>query len=83
MVVGQVLDGHTPEQILENLPTLQLADVYATIGYYLRNRDDVDAYLRERERVAEELRQAAQSDPEYRAFIERVRARARAEGIGV
>ena len=39
--------GETPEQIREALPTLELADVYAVIAYYLRNTEEVEAYLRE------------------------------------
>jgi hypothetical protein len=30
-------------------PTLELPDVYAVINYYLYNRTEVDAYLRQRE----------------------------------
>ena len=56
LVVHAFQDGATPEQIVQDYDTLNLADVYAVIGYYLRHRDDVDAYLAERERQADELR---------------------------
>ena len=35
----------TPEQIQAMFPTLTLEDVYATILYYLRNKEKVEAYL--------------------------------------
>jgi uncharacterized protein (DUF433 family) len=37
--------GASPEQIVENFDVLELADVYAVIGYYLRNRAKVEEYL--------------------------------------
>jgi uncharacterized protein (DUF433 family) len=47
--------GCTPEAILEDFPTLKLADIYAIITYYLWHRDEVDAYLRARQEQAEEI----------------------------
>lgn len=35
----------TAEQIAERFPTLNLEQTYATILYYLHNREKVDAYL--------------------------------------
>ena len=55
LVVHAFQDGATPEQIVQDYDTLNLADVYAVIGYYLRHRDEVDAYLAERAAEAEEL----------------------------
>lgn len=37
--------GSTPEDIVDQFPTLSLADVYEAIGYYLRHRDQIDRYL--------------------------------------
>lgn len=34
-----------PEAILQRFPTLTLEEIYATILYYLRNRQAVEAYL--------------------------------------
>jgi uncharacterized protein (DUF433 family) len=68
--------GSSPEEIVEGFPTLDLADVYATIGYYLRHRQEVDLYLEQRERVAEEIRaevEARQGDS--RGLRERLLAR--------
>jgi len=36
-----------PEEIVRSYPTLALDEVYATLLYYYRNKDDVDRYLTE------------------------------------
>jgi uncharacterized protein (DUF433 family) len=81
VVIGLFLKGETPDEIVEGFPTVTLADVYGTIAYYLRHRDEVDLFLREQERRAEELRVKIQSRPEHKDFTERVLARARAGQI--
>src|SRR5207248_189747 len=40
-VVGEFEGGADPEGIARAYPTLQLADVYAVIAYYLRHKDAV------------------------------------------
>jgi uncharacterized protein (DUF433 family) len=60
-VVAAFHEGATAETIAEQYPSLQLADIYATIGYYLRHRTDVDAYLRGREEHAAQVRQENES----------------------
>ena len=47
-VVAAFSEGATAEEIVQQYPSLDLADVYAVIGYYLRRRPEVDSYLRER-----------------------------------
>src|SRR5579863_369099 len=37
--------GQTPEQIAEEFDTIRLEDVYATITYYLHNRECLDTWL--------------------------------------
>lgn len=37
----------TPEQILRRFPSLTLEQVYATILYYLSNREEVGAYIKD------------------------------------
>jgi uncharacterized protein (DUF433 family) len=41
--------GATAEEIVQQYPTLRLADVYAIISDYLRHRAEVTTYPRERE----------------------------------
>jgi uncharacterized protein (DUF433 family) len=48
--------GASPEAIVQAFDTLQLADVYAALAYYLRYRDEVTAYLRRRDDEADQLR---------------------------
>ena len=53
--------GASAEEIVERFPTLALADVYSTIGYYLRHQEEVDRYLQERERIAEQAREMVEA----------------------
>jgi uncharacterized protein (DUF433 family) len=48
--------GWSAERIAAEYETLNLADVYAALGYYLRHKDEVDAYLARREAEAEALK---------------------------
>lgn len=49
-------DGATAEEIVQEYPSLSLADAYQAIGYCLRNRSLVDTYLVDRRDIAEETR---------------------------
>ena len=66
-VVRAYLQGANPEYIARGMyTTLDMADVYSVIGYYLRHREEVDAYCEELDKDAEEARkriQAAQGPP--------------------
>ena len=53
LVIWAFQDGATPEAIAQRYPTATLADIYAVIAYYLRHRQEVDAYLAEREQQAQ------------------------------
>jgi uncharacterized protein (DUF433 family) len=48
VVVGAFLDGATAEEIVQQYPVLDLADVYSVLGYYLRHAAEVTQYLNER-----------------------------------
>ncbi|MBA4063800.1 MAG: hypothetical protein C0501_08825 [Isosphaera sp.] len=82
LVVHAFRDGATPEQIVQDYDTLDLADVYSVVGYYLRHRVEVDAYLAERAREGEELRKRIEASqrhlPDIRARLLAARARAEA-----
>lgn len=54
-VVEAFEQGSSPEQIVEMYSTLELADVYAVISYYLRHRDEIVAYRQRRELEADEV----------------------------
>jgi uncharacterized protein (DUF433 family) len=76
--------GHTPETITAQYPSLSLGDVYLTIGYYLRHRDEVEAYLHQQEAEAEAFREAYEREypPKLtRAILlQRLEAKRRASG---
>ena len=59
-IIYHFKDGETPDDIARQFDALDLADVHAVIGYYLRHRREVDEYLRERERIAAEVRAEAE-----------------------
>lgn len=61
LVVRAFQDGAPPEVIVHRYPTLTLADVYGVVAYYLRHRDEVEAYLSRREQKAEEVRRRIES----------------------
>ncbi len=56
-MVTAFLEGATAEEILAQYPSLQLSDIYTVIGYYLGHKTEVDGYLLERQRRADEVRQ--------------------------
>ncbi len=61
IVIRAFQDGATPESIVHRYSTLSLSDVYNTIGYYLRHRDAVEAYLDQREQLAESVQRRLSS----------------------
>ena len=65
-VVAAFSQGATAEEIAQRYSSLELADLYQVIGYYLRRRPEVEAYLRERKAQADAVRKEneARFDPE-------------------
>ena len=49
VIIASYQHGDTPNEINKGYPTLTLAEIYAVLAYYLRNRERVHAYLRERD----------------------------------
>jgi uncharacterized protein (DUF433 family) len=69
-------EGSTAEEIAYRYSTLDLADIYATITYYLRHRSAVDEYLREQQVRGEGIRRKIESNqPDRRGLRERLLAR--------
>ena len=52
VIIAAYQHGDTPHEINKGYPTLNLAEIYAVLAYYMRNREQVDAYLRERDEEA-------------------------------
>jgi uncharacterized protein (DUF433 family) len=64
-VIAAFTDGATAEEIVQQYPSLHLADVYSVIGYYLRHTPEIDTYLQRRHAQREAVRQQneARFDP--------------------
>lgn len=56
-MISAFFEGASVEEIKEQYPSLQPSDIYVVIDYYLRHQAEVDIYLRERQRLAAEVRQ--------------------------
>ena len=56
IVIAAYKKGDTPEQIAQDYSSVQTADIYAVIAYYLRHQEEVEAYLERRRAEAEEVR---------------------------
>lgn len=81
-VVYAFQQGLSPETIsTECYPTLSLEQVYGAIAYYLANRKQIDAYLKEGDVLFEELREKSRkADPAfYQKFMQ---ARRQMEAVG-
>ncbi len=65
-VITAFTDGATAEEIVQQYPSLNLADVYQVIGYYLRRPSEVEAYLQQRKAQAGTVRRQneARFDPQ-------------------
>lgn len=74
-VLAAYRQGSTPEQIAEDYSSLETADVYAVITYYLRHREDVEAYLAKRRRKAEEVRREIEARHPSHGLRERLESR--------
>src|SRR2546423_12605247 len=48
--------GMSPAEIVENYPTITLAQVHAALGAYFDHREEIEADIREGEEFAEKLR---------------------------
>jgi uncharacterized protein (DUF433 family) len=69
IVIREFNNGAEPEVIASGFPTLNLADVYGVIAYYLRHRQELDDYLQTRRREAEQLRQEIEARQPSRADL--------------
>jgi len=67
--------GSTAEEIVYQFPVLNLADVYAVITYYLRNRDTVEKYLNNRMQMAEQVKRRNQENKNMNDIRKRLLAR--------
>jgi uncharacterized protein (DUF433 family) len=74
--------AQSPEEIAERFPSLTLEQVYATILYYLHNKDAISTYLSEWLEHGRRAREEQQRNPP--SFIEKLRQlKAERETAGV
>ena len=78
-VVIAFREGATAEEIVLQYPSLNLADVYAVIAYYLKRRSEVEAYLRERRAQADEAQKQNEARFDPQSIRERLLARRAAQ----
>jgi uncharacterized protein (DUF433 family) len=76
-IVAAFDEGATAEEIAQQYPTVPLSDVYAVIGFYLRRRPEVEEYLEERRRQAQDARHQSESQLDPDGIRDRLVARRR------
>lgn len=74
-VVAVFKQGTTAEEIVYRYPSLKLADVYATIAYYLNHQQEVEAYLQRRQKQAQEVRKMNEAKFDPQGLRDRLLAR--------
>ncbi|MCX8049221.1 MAG: DUF433 domain-containing protein [Methylohalobius sp.] len=80
-VIAAFLDGATAEEIAQQYPALDLADIYSVIAYYLRQRGEVEAYLRQRQEQARGIRGQNEARFDPSGVRERLLARRARAGL--
>lgn len=74
-IVIAYLQGAAAEEIAQQYPSVRLYDIYATIAYYLRHRDEVDVYLEEGNRQSDAIRQNLDAKFDQQGIRERLLAK--------
>jgi len=78
-VVAVFKQGATAEEIVYRYPSLNLADVYATIAFYLNHQAEVEAYLQQRRQQSQEIRAMNQARFDSQGLRDRLLARKTAQ----
>lgn len=74
-VVAASRQGATPEEVVYRYPSLKLADVYATIAFYLNHQQEVEAYIQQRQQQAQEVRKMNEARFDSQGLRDRLLAR--------
>jgi uncharacterized protein (DUF433 family) len=72
-------EGYSPEMLSEQFPTLPMYLIYKTIGFYLENQGEVDAYLEQCYAEIDRQRATAKKGPDLAELRRRLEAKRRAE----
>ena len=79
-VIAAFSEGATAEEMVQQYPSLKLADVYSVIGYYLRRSREVEIYLQNRKAQAQAVRQQNELRFDPQGLRERLLARRARQG---
>lgn len=74
-VIAVFKQGTTAEEIVYRYPSLRLADVYATIAFYLNHQQEVETYLQLRQQQAQEIRKINEARFDPQGLRDRLMAR--------
>jgi uncharacterized protein (DUF433 family) len=74
-VIAVFKQGTTAEEIAYRYPSLKLADIYATIAFYLNHQQEVEVYLQQRQQQAQEIRRMNQAKFDPQGLRDRLLAR--------
>ena len=74
-IVAIFNQGATAEEIIYRYPSLKLADVYATIAFYLNHQQEVEVYLQQRQQQAQKIRSINEGRFDSQGLRNRLRAR--------
>jgi uncharacterized protein (DUF433 family) len=78
-VIGAFIDGAFAEEIACQYPSVELADIYAAITYYLRHRDEVEGYLQRQGQRSEAVKRDNLARFSQQGIRERLLARRKAQ----
>lgn len=74
-VIAVFQQGATAEETVYRYPSQNLADVYATIAFYLKHESEVEAYLQQRRQKSQEIRAMNQVKFDPQGLRDRLLAR--------
>jgi uncharacterized protein (DUF433 family) len=74
-IIEDYNNGASPEDMVLNYSSLNLADVHAVLSYYLRNKEAVDTYVQEQKQQAKETRERLGIDKSSQELRATLRAR--------
>jgi len=72
--------GASAEEIVDQYDVLSLPDAYSVISYILHHREEVDAYMAERDRLGEEIRKEVERRFPQEGLRAKLLARRQAKG---
>ncbi len=75
LVVHHFKQGATAEQIQHSFPSLSLRDVYGAIFYYLEHAEEVEKYLEDQEKQADEVERLVRASQDGKSLQNHLRER--------